>query len=250
MVYAEKTYTVQLPQIDKSVDQDEEWILLEEKDEQRRLRIRLHDYAELYSIPGLYEEVVYRRLNCRSPEVVCSMLLAERKKAGDEEPLRVLDFGAGNGIVAERLQASGQCELAVGVDVIPEARDAARRDRPGVYDHYYVKDLLNLDEVGRKELSRWGFNSLVTVAALGFGDIPARAFVNAFRLLPDGAWLAFNIKDRFLSDDDTTGYKDTIVELMNHGLTVRARKRYRHRYSLAGEELYYHAIVGRKKDSA
>jgi hypothetical protein len=58
--------------------------------------------------------------------------------------------------------------------------------------------------------------------------------------------VAFNIKDRFLSHDDDTGYRDTMDLMMGESLEVLANSRYRHRYSLSGEPLYYHAIVGRK----
>jgi hypothetical protein len=47
---------------------------------------------------------------------------------------------------------------------------------------------------------------LVTVAALGFGDIPAKAFIEAFNIIKSEAWVAFNIKDTFfdISDDLST----------------------------------------------
>lgn len=54
------------------LDQDEEWILLTSEDQQKK--VRLHDYGEIYNIPGLYEEVVYTRLKCDSPRVICSIL--------------------------------------------------------------------------------------------------------------------------------------------------------------------------------
>jgi hypothetical protein len=71
-------------------------------------------------------------------------------------------------------------------------------------------DLTDPTEQVREMLSQWDFNALVTVAALGFGDIGTRAFANAYNLLTDGAWVAFNIKDRFLSDADDSGISQTI----------------------------------------
>ena len=49
--------------------------------------------------------------------------------------LRVLDLGAGNGIVAERLTEAGVGHI-VGVDLLEEAAQAAERDRPDAYDDY------------------------------------------------------------------------------------------------------------------
>ena len=41
----------------------------------------------------------------------------------------------------------------------------------------------------------------MTVAALGYGDIPPQAFAEAFNLISDHGWVAFNIKDRFLQEE-------------------------------------------------
>ena len=46
--------------------------------------------------------------------------------------MRALDLAAGNGLSADPLLAGGVSVLA-GIDLIPEARGAARRDRPGAY---------------------------------------------------------------------------------------------------------------------
>jgi len=36
------------------------------------------------------------------------------------------------------------------VDIIPEAYDATVRDRPGLFDAYYVEDFTKIDEVKRE----------------------------------------------------------------------------------------------------
>ncbi len=55
-----------------SMQQDEEWFEFIEDGQWRRLRI--HDYDQVYNIPGLYEAVVYRTLKCNSPVVVIDAL--------------------------------------------------------------------------------------------------------------------------------------------------------------------------------
>ena len=238
-------YEIQLPDKECRLDQDEEWIML--VSENRCEKIKLHDYKKFYSVPGLYEEVLYKRLKCDSPRMVCSILKEEIEKSEEEtEKLRVLDFGAGNGMVGECLEEMIGCDALVGVDIIDEALRATYRDRPGVYDDYYVMDLSQLDERGERQLKEWGFNTLVTIAALGYDHIPTRAFVKAFNLLDDGAWVAFNIKDRFLSEEDDSGFKQTLDAMMGDSLAVLQNKCYCHRLSLSGEPLQYYAIVGRK----
>ena len=92
----------------------------------------------------------------------------------------MLDLGAGNGLMGEELKKFGVSRL-VGVDIIPEAYDATVRDRPGLYDAYYVEDFCNLNSDIREEISLWHLDCMVTVAALGFGDIPTKAFIEAFQ---------------------------------------------------------------------
>ncbi len=96
---------------------------------------------------------------------------------------------------------------------------------------------------------RHNFNTLVTVAALGFDDIPTMAFLNAFNLIQEEAWVAFNIRDKFLSENDSTGYSEVLGKIMDENFTILQEKKYCHRLSFAGEEICYHAIVGKKLDN-
>ena len=228
----------------RRLDQNEEWV--EIVTEQGIQKAHLHDYGLFYEIPGLYDSF-YKGLKCQSPRVVCDALktkMLEHRR--DQKPLRVLDFGAGSGQVGEQMARELDCESVVGLDIIPQAREAAERERPEVYDEYYVLNMAEPTDEELMELAKWDFNTLVTVAALGFGDICTKAFLNAYNLLNKGAWVAFNIKDRFLSEQDETGFADTINSLMDNGFNMVESKRYRHRLSLAGKPLHYYVIIGQK----
>jgi predicted TPR repeat methyltransferase len=209
--------------------------------------MRLHDYDRIYGKPGLYEQVVYDRLKCQSPACVADVLRQSVEQAGQEpSELRILDLGAGNGMVGEELKKSALSRL-VGVDIIPEAKEATDRDRPGVYDAYYVADFTSLSEKQLADLQSWQFNALICVAALGFGDIPVEAFVNAFNLVSKNGWVAFNVKESFLDRSDKSGFSRLIRELIfSEYLDLYQLRRYRHRFSLEGEPLYYFALGGRK----
>lgn len=210
-------------------------------------KIRFHDYDKLYELPGLYEQLFYDRLKCKSPEKVVGIL----KHAMQAEPwlfneLRVLDLGAGNGIVAEELQKHGVSRI-VGSDILKAARAAALRDRPGLYDAYYDLDLTKPTTEQRELLQTWNFNCLVTVAALGFGDIPVRAFWEAFNLIEDDGWVAFNIKETFLDADDTSGFSVFIKNLiLKSYMSLYHMERYRHRLSIDGKPLFYYGVAARK----
>ena len=234
------------PPVDDDLDQNEAFFYLANGD--GRTRIRFHDYAEIYERRGLYEQLFYDRLKCKSPRKVADVLhKAVLKDHESPSELRVLDLGAGNGMVGEELAARGVSRL-VGVDIIDEARQATIRDRPGIYDHYYVADFTDVEADLREELESWSFNAMVSVAALGFGDIPPRAVAEAMDLVQVGGWIAFNIKDSFLDMSDESGFSTMVRQLIfSEYLDLHHLERYQHRYSIDGEPLNYFAIVGRKR---
>jgi hypothetical protein len=150
-------------------------------------------------------------------------------------------------MVAEQFKELG-VKTQVGIDLIEEAKQAAERDRPGLYSEYFACDLTELSDEVRAKLRGFGFNCLVTVAALGFGDIPPQAFAEAYNLVSEGGWIAFNIKEDFLEDGDPSGFNKLIRKLLETGMVEqRAERVYRHRLSCAGEPLNYVAIVGVKR---
>lgn len=241
-----KRHRIQFPKSGVSnLNQDQTYFYLQEADKKRK--IRFHDYDEIYQVPGLYEQIFYDRLKCNSPEKVTSILESAVKQSRDNfSGLRVLDLGAGNGMMAEELKKHGVSRM-VGIDIIPEAYDATLRDRPGLYDAYYVEDFTNLNEETRNEIASWEFTCMVTVAALGFGDIPTKAFIEALNIIQNQGWVAFNIKESFLNASDDSGFSKMIRELIfSKYLDVYHIERYRHRLSIDGEPLYYYAIACRK----
>lgn len=212
-----------------------------------RTRIRFHDYGAIYDRQGLYEQLFYDRLKCQSPTKVANVLSRSIQKVhGQPSELRVFDLGAGNGMAAEALAEVGVARL-VGADIIQEAKDAAFRDRPGIYDHYYVADMCDLGADMEEDMRAWAFNCLVCVAALGFGDIPPQAVAQALDLIEPDGWIAFNIKDSFFDVRDTSGFSTFVRTLIFSGyLDLFHLERYRHRLALDGQPLSYFAIVGRK----
>jgi len=243
---SEEDLKVHLPRAGAfGLEQDEEFFEIEEDGERRRLRC--HDYGEIYSIPGLYELIFAEVLSCRSPSVVIG-LLEETMREEEHDPgdLRAVDLGAGNGMVGEELARIGAEEI-VGVDLLEEAKEAAERDRPEVYDDYHAVDLTELEAEVRDELEERSFNCLSCVAALGFGDMPPEAFRTAYDLVDPGGWIAFNIRDRFIEREDASGFARMLDRMFSSGeLIERERLRYQHRLSVKGDPIHYVAIVARK----
>lgn len=241
-------FEVFLPNTDEVLDQDEEWCLVRTDGETRR--IRFHDYHEIYAIPGLYERVFYDLLHCDSPRVISGLISrALSEQEFDPSSLRVLDVGAGNGMVAEEIKTLGP-SVIYGIDIIAEAATAAERDRPGLYADYLVADLTALSGPDREILVAADLNTLVIVAALGFADIPPRAFAEAFNLVSTPAWVAFNIKEEFFRRSDESGFARLIRRMLDEKVLVSlAEERYQHRLSLGGEPLHYLGFVARKESA-
>lgn len=236
---------IALPEPSTRYDQNEEWCLVKTDGQWREYRF--HDYDRIYRVAGLYERLFYDVLGCNSPTVV-GHLLADELAAANTDPgdLRVLDLGAGNGLVAEALGKHG-IEHFVGVDIIPEAKDAMERDRPELYDGFHVLDMANLTAPQRQTLLDYKFNAMTCVAALGFGDIPPTAFQGTFNLVADGGWIAFNIKDDFLAERDPSGFSKLIKDISTNGvLKVHKTHRYQHRMATDGSPLHYFTVIATK----
>jgi hypothetical protein len=50
-----------------------------------------------------------------------------------------------------------------------------------------------------------------------------------------------------MSDEDDTGYHDTLNAMMGNSFDALNIRRYCHRLSMGGDSLYYYAVIGRKK---
>lgn len=241
-------YSIIFPDIQsQKLDQDKEYCILKGDNGAVEQRIRFHDYGKIYSIPGLYERLFYKRLKCTSPSTICGYLKEVIDNSDAElSNLKVLDLGAGNGMVGEELNRLGVKKIC-GIDIEDNAKIAMERDRPYIYKKYFIEDISNMSVSLREELGSESFNCMTTVAALGFGDIPTKAFIEGFNLLSTPAWVAFNIKESFLSDCDSSGFSILIKKMIDEGvLDIQIQERYRHRLSIEGNPLYYVALVGRK----
>lgn len=241
-------YGLRFPEdaIESNLDQDEEWCELQLNGTWKRLR--LHDYAEIYNIPGLYEKLFHRSLRCNSPRRVAELFAdVLRDWPKDEQPRHLLDVGAGGGMVAEKIMEHTSVQHAIGIDLIPEAKQSAMRDRPWVYDDYFVTDLCELPEKVERQVRRFRPDTLSVIAALGFGDIPTRAFLTALDVIETPGWIAFNIKENFLQHSDGSGFAGLIHRLRSDNIIrVEAFRRYCHRINIFGQPLHYVAMIARK----
>jgi predicted TPR repeat methyltransferase len=190
---------------------------------------------------------VQRRLQCASPAKIAEVLLSVAElERRDPHLLRVLDLGAGNGLVGEQLRARGVGVLA-GTDSARSARDATARDRPGLYASYLVGDLTGQPELGTlvREL---GINCIVCAGALGFEHIEAHSFSELWDLLPPGAIFALTVHED-LAQPGASDIGDELAALSAAGgdTEIVVSERFRHRLAMSGDAIHYLAIGARKR---
>ncbi len=212
----------------------------------RREHMRLHEYGRVYAVPGLYEEVVQKRLECASPAALSKALVKHVSQCGeDSSALRLLDIGAGNGVVGEELRKLGVNGTFVGMDNESGARDAAERDRGGLYVEYLIGDLaeLSISSVVEKH----NLTGMVGAGALGLGHVSARDLNATWQQFRPGAWLAVTLPENIVNADRN--------ELSEYIAALRAGEenteviefsRFRHRFRMSGEPIYYYLMVARR----
>jgi trans-aconitate methyltransferase len=231
---------VELDETPGRTQQEESFVLV--RDDGSRERIVLHDYARVYAVPGLYEEVVQHRLACASPQVLAETLAEAVVAAGESmAELRVVDVGAGNGVVGEQLQARG-AQVVAGLDALEAARDAARRDRPGLYEVYAVAgvDTVTVEQlVGEHRL-----NGLTSAGALGVGHVEVTDVARWWAAFPPGSWFAVTVP---LDVVDPAG-EDLLGALAaaDPATQVVRRASFPHRRRMSGATITYSVVVAQK----
>ncbi|MEV6930282.1 class I SAM-dependent methyltransferase [Dactylosporangium sp. NPDC051485] len=235
-------WTVELPEGASS--RDESFVFV--RDGHREL-IHLHDYARIYTVPGLYERVVQDLLQCRSPTVAVDGTITAAAALGRAmATLRVLDLGAGVGLVGELLRAAG-VSAVVGLDNLAEARDACLRDRPGVYEDYLVADLERAAPAVIERLTEGQFEVLTCVGALGGGHIPPGALIRALNTLTGEAMLVMTVHERWLDLDSVDPFSSAFRAMTAGGyLEVLHDSSFTHRLDMSGDPIMFRLLIARR----
>ena len=242
-------FEIQLPETEivRNLPIQEEFFWLSQNGNEGKLR--LHDYAQIYRIPHLYEYLM-AKLQAKSHIVLSSLLIDKVTKAdGDVKDMIVLEVGAGSGMLGQALADLGVKSIT-GIDILPEAAQAAKRVCPGVYENYYVEDLTNLSSTARNALSSRGFNCMVCGSALTSNHIPPLALATAFNLIAPNGSIAFNVQKEHWEEKGEASFvawhpwvaKTDFFE-------ITQMQDYQHRFHMDGRSLYYKAMIGTKRSN-
>lgn len=240
-------FQIRLPENIEDLPINEEYFFIIENGVERRLK--LHDYAEVYRIPGLYNYLALEKLYYRSPEVLASILSETLKDSGDSmENLSLLELGAGSGLFGQAVTKLGVRSI-IGIDIVPEAAEAARRDCPGTYQDYFTEDLTLLSTPTRDILKAQKLNGFVCCSALSDGHIPSKAFATGVNLIQTQGWVLFNLaKTSYECDRNCPEFVRFYRQAIKQGyLKVYGTKYYLHRRFFNGQPLEYVAILAKKQ---
>lgn len=206
--------------------------------------VALHDYTRVYGVPGLYEAVVQEALDCRSPAVTAAHAAAAVGDLGlDPATVRVLDVGAGNGVVGDELAAHGFRRM-FGTDLLPAAADGAVRDRPALYEHYLAADLADPADPVHEAIERWDPQLLACAGALGGGHMSTVALARALNALSEPAIAVLTAGEGWLDESAADGLGAFVTAALADGtLEELRRERFRHRLTMSGDQIHYVALT-------
>jgi hypothetical protein len=228
-------YSVSFPAQDSGGPDEEAFDVI--FDDGRVQRLTMHDYGRVYAIPGLYEEVVQRRLGCATPDRVAALLARGAAALGrDLADVRVLDLGAGNGVSGEAIATAGMRPV-VAIDIEPAARPATLRDRPGLYDLVLSANVAALTPRDAAAVRALRPNALALVGALGNDHVGVEALRAAALLLQPDALVAYTRPEY----EDDAALLTALARLGD--VTELARERYVHRRTVSGGIRTWEATV-------
>lgn len=208
---------------------------------------RVSDHRAMFVHPGLYEQLVIDQLQCTTPQrAIGTFGEVLFDWCGSPSDLRVLEIGAGNGLVAAELRHLGASAI-FGIDHRPEASEAARRDRPWAYDIYLLGRLSMRKSQLRRHVEAFAPNCLVMLAGDNEESLDATAFAAAWNLLAEQSWVVFSMTEAASPAGRQAKFQQLIRRMTELGcIQMECYRRYVHRVTMGGVPLCHVLFVARK----
>ncbi|PPT10325.1 hypothetical protein CKA32_001582 [Geitlerinema sp. FC II] len=211
--------------------QGQEFFQLELEDGQTKI-INIWDYTTLYQYPKLYEKLIVEQLECN----VYSALETLLSQVKNIDRWRILDVACGSGLMGKYLkkQSSIEIELLVGIDILPAALTALKRDNPHIYDRTYLVGQYNSDRLKKCE-----FNCIIFSAAANHLDI--QDYQDYLNLLSNHAYILFNLTNHIQDER-----RVKILRWMNENFELCCNMVYTHRKLMNDSTVEHEVFLYRK----
>jgi len=183
------------------------------------------DYAFLYRYPNLYQQLIVELLDCKIYQVMENQL---SRFIVPSTPLKIVDVACGSGLMGKYLHqhSSLSVHYLAGIDVIPDALTALKRDTPNIYNDCY------LASHNHQVLKQQNLNCMIICGAAN--HIQLSDFKYYTSLLVNNAYLVFNLIE---------GKQPDIINWLNSQYKLLNSEAYTHRKLMNGTEVKHHAFI-------
>ncbi|KAL2048656.1 hypothetical protein N7G274_000568 [Stereocaulon virgatum] len=206
--------------------------------QQRRLSI--YDYEAISVYPELYEYIYHDVLQCRTPEVLSTLLLQQLGSPVDGVK-RILTISSHDGRVGRQLRSYMGMNLHLtGLESSFEAHATVSEETSAAYNEIYIPiDLADSSSPAVQDFmdNTDGFRAVVICEALGpnLGEVPLEVFDNALPLVVKGGHMIIVVDKKHMEGH--------AAFLASTDLKVVEQMVYRHRLNVWDEWICYCAIV-------
>ena len=190
------------------------------------------DYKRIYHEPHLYKALYCDFLGYNLYEVFWNIF---KTHFSFEQPLKVLDVGCGSGLMGKYIRDNSEVDVdyIYGIDALPEALIAVKRDNKGVYDQ-----LLSLSAITNK-LHQNQFNCITMSGVAHHLTVQEYGFYKD--ILSSNGYMMFNA----VLDTENEKRK-RILNYLNKELTFVGSKVFELRKLVNGEVIKQEAFLYRK----
>jgi SAM-dependent methyltransferase len=237
-------YKIYLPENKTQLPINEEYFFLTENGKESR--IKLHDYAKIYSMPGLYEQLAVEILGYKSHKFMAAFLSEELKKYKIPfDSISVLELGSGSGLFGREIYKKG-IKYLIGTDIVPEAAEAANHGDNKIYQHYFIEDFTKIKSSTKEFITNKKLNVFVCCSALSDGHIPINAFINGINLIDINGWVVFNISKLSYENKENeimTFFNEAVEKQQLKPIAIKSHA---HRKFCNGDDLEYMTLLVKK----
>ncbi|KAJ7390673.1 Methyltransferase domain [Desmophyllum pertusum] len=188
----------------------EEWVKLSDETTEKELKDFYVEWSKTYDTDLNKAQAQYHRLQTKLFDAKIKEVFKDKPK----DEIKIVDAGAGTGMIAAELKKLGYTNLAA-LDISPEMLKKA--EKKNLYKKFVCAAL---NDKPIPEIETGEFDALICCGSLAIAHIESDSFVEMVRMVKPGGVIHFNIRPgdcehKFSSGNPT--YEDMIQKLEDAG---------------------------------